>query len=426
MIAIRKMLVSDMKQATDFQESKDDSLNSNSLSGEELPHLAITVFCVEDETEKVVKTVIEDRRMVNVTSSIVKGSLDDAVNLYQKQTTPNLLIIEDNSVSAEFISKLDELADVCDPETRVVVIGKNNDIKLYRRLIDKGIEDYLLAPISTKSLLTLLQSIYCGNNDGISGRVIAFIGARGGSGSSVLAQDSATTIATRTKRPTILIDFDIHFGSAALNLDVEYSAGTKNYLEMPDTFDTEIFNRVISKRGKYLSVFCGPEDSFSSSSMSPEVAKKIIRIARKNFSYIILDLPSTWDELTRNAILIADDILVVATPELVSLRNTRRIFEVFKSLRPNDVAPTLILNTCSMPKRKELSVKKFADMVTAKQYISIPFDPATFGRAALNGKSIGEVNPKSSAHKHVQNLVDQLASSPQSTKTFLSRFFNWR
>lgn len=413
-----------MKQATELQEAQDDPL-VNSLSSVELPHLAMSIFYVEDETEKVLKSVTQDRRMIHVSSKIIKGSLDDAITLYQKQTTPNLLIIEDSSISDGFINKLDELANVCDPETRVIVIGKNNDIKLYRRLIDKGIEDYLVGPISTKSLLTLLQNIYCEDEDGMSGRVIAFIGARGGCGSSVLAQDCATTIANRTERPTILIDFDIHFGSAALNLDVEFSTGAKNYLDMPDTFDTEIFNRVINQRGKYLSVFCGPEESFSSSNMSLDVANKILRIARQNFSYIVLDLPCVWNDLTRNAILIADDIHVVATPELVSLRNARRLFEVFKSLRPNDVVPSLILNTCSMPKRKEVSAQKFADIVTAKQFMSIPFDPATFGRAALDGKSIGEVNPKSKAHKQVQVLVDRLSFGAQKTKGFLSSLFSW-
>src|SRR5258707_14955832 len=106
---------------------------------------------------------------------------------------------------------------------------------------------------------------------------------------------------------------------------------------------------------------------------------------------IVLDIPHQWSGWTKRALIGADDILIVAEPDLANLRNTKNMLSMLAASRPNDRAPLYCLNQAGLPKRPEIRVSEFAKAVESQPIAAIPFDSQLFGSAANNGQMIAEI-----------------------------------
>ena len=76
---------------------------------------------------------------------------------------------------------------------------------------------------------------------------------------------------------------------------------------------------------------------------------------------MIVDLPHAWTPWIKACLIAADEIVIVATPDLASLRNAKNIIELVRHARPNDTPPRLVINQANMPKRPEIPAKDFAE-----------------------------------------------------------------
>ena len=115
----------------------------------------------------------------------------------------------------------------------------------------------------------------------------------------------------------------------------------------------------------------------------------------------MLDVPHQWTGWTRRTLISADDILVVAEPDLANLRNTKNLVDLLRAARPNDRRPFYCLNQVGMPKRPEIKVADFAKAIDDQPVASIPFEPQLFGTAANNGQMIAEI---SASHKTAESF----------------------
>src|SRR3979490_220036 len=106
---------------------------------------------------------------------------------------------------------------------------------------------------------------------------------------------------------------------------------------------------------------------------------------------MLLAFPHQGSGWTKRPLVGADDILVVAEPDLANLRNTKNILNMLKSARPNDRAPLYCLNQVKMPKRPEIDARGFTKTIESPPIATIPFDSRMFGTAANNGQMIAEI-----------------------------------
>ena len=166
-----------------------------------------------------------DRRMSKVNLRINAGGIMAAANMFSSTPTPNLIILETGSTHAELLVELAPLAQVCDPSTKVVIIGKYNDISLYRELIRNGISEYLVAPVSLSDILSAISAIFVDPEADPIGRSIAFIGAKGGIGSSTIAHNAAWAVSNLFSTEVILADLDLAFGTANIDFDQDPTQG---------------------------------------------------------------------------------------------------------------------------------------------------------------------------------------------------------
>ena len=190
-----------------------------------LPRISIQAFCASDELMSVLRRSGEDRRMARVHLRVVTGDIATATETFAASPTPNLVLIETRVSQDRLMAQLAELAEVCDPTTKVVLIGHNNDVRLYRELVRRGISEYLIAPVTLSDVMTCLSSIFVDPDAEPLGRSIAFVGAKGGVGSSTMAHNCAWTISELFETETILADMDLAFGTANIDFDQDPPQG---------------------------------------------------------------------------------------------------------------------------------------------------------------------------------------------------------
>src|SRR5205823_9566128 len=116
------------------------------------------------------------------------GGMAAAVEAYRSAPTPNVIVVEADGRN-NILAGLDQLANVCDAGTRVVVIGRINDVSLYRELVRRGVSDYVIAQVGTLDVVRSICNLFSAPEAKSVGRIIAVVGAKGGVGASTIAHN---------------------------------------------------------------------------------------------------------------------------------------------------------------------------------------------------------------------------------------------
>jgi len=373
-----------------------------------VPRVNIQAFWETQQTAESITNAFADRRMARAHGTVLTGGISSAISHYQTQSTPNLLLIESGSPREQLLASLAALADVCQPETKVVIIGQMNDVILYRELIRQGISEYLVAPVAPLQLIETIAALYRSEKAAPIGRVIAFIGARGGTGSSVLSHNLAWEFARATDAETTLIDLDLAYGTAALDFNLDASGGIMEAITQPERIDALLLDRLLAKLGGKLSLLGGPGGVDKDFAIDTHAIEKIFTAMRTSVPLIAVDLPHIWAPWIKFALLHADQVVITTEPELASLRNTRAIVDMLKAARPNDSPPTIVLNQVGVPKRPEIAGADFRNAIGIDIAAVVPFDPQNFGTALNNGKMLLEMAPRARAAEVLRNLARDL------------------
>jgi len=354
------------------------------------PRVSVQAFCETVETASAVQSAGEDRRLGKAHLKIQMGGMAAAVEAYRSAPTPNVIVLEADA-RGDILAGLDHLATVCDPGTRVVVIGRINDVGLYRELVRRGVSDYVIAPVTTIDVVRSICNLFSAPESKAVGRIIAVVGAKGGVGASTIAHNVAWAIARDLAMDSVVADLDLAFGTAGLDYNQDPPQGIADAVFSPDRIDTGFLDRLLSKCTDHLSLLAAPATLDRVYDFGIEAFDAVFDTLRTTMPCIVLDIPHQWTGWTKRALISADDILIVAAPDLASLRNTKNLFDLLKASRPNDRPPLYCLNQVGVPKRPEINAAEFAKAIENQPIVTIPFDPQMFGSAANNGQMIAEV-----------------------------------
>lgn len=373
-----------------------------------IPRITIAAFCNGADLTSAMQGAAADRRLAKTHFSLHQGGAREAAAHFTQNPTPDLLLVETVSVADAVLSELDELAQVCDESTKAIIIGRNNDVQLYRKLIRSGISEYLLAPVTPLQIIEAISHLYADKASLPLGKLVVFAAARGGAGSSTLAHNFAWAVANTMKIHTALIDVDVAFGTVGLDFNQEPSPGVAEALASPERIDQVLLERLLLKSGEYLSLLTSSASLENEDNFEPAAVETLIDMARAMAPCVVVDLPHVWNTWTRHTLQRADDIVIVATPDLASLRNCKNLMTTARSRRANDSPPRLIINQAGIPKRKEVPLKEFATTVGQEPELVLNFDPPLFGLAANNGQMLAEVQPKSRAAEGMRQLAQTI------------------
>ena len=391
-----------------------------------VPRISIHAFCEFPDTGAALQRAAADRRLSKAHVQVELGGLQGALDHYAGQATPNLLIIETRLQGRTAVEEIERLAEVVDAATKVVIVGRVNDVELYRELMRRGVSEYLVAPLNPLHLIEVISGLYLNPEAAPIGRVVTMLGCRGGVGASTIAHNVGWTIAERFQINTAIVDLDLAFGTSGLDFNEEPGQGVAEALSAPERLDDVLLERLLIKAGDHLSLFTAPAVIDRTYENDPAAYEAVLDAVRRMTPCVIVDLPHLWTPWVRQTILSSDDIVIVATPDLASLRNGKALFDLVKQQRPNDPPPRLVLNQVGQPKRPEIPVKDFAATMGVEPTLVLPYDPQLYGSAANNAQMLMQMKPNSPTAASIMQLAERLtgrhaeAAEPSSVLPFLS------
>jgi pilus assembly protein CpaE len=356
------------------------------------PRVSVQAFCETVETAAAVQSAGEDRRLGKAHVKVQMGGITAAIEAYRASPTPNVIILETDGRRDSILPGLDQLADYCDAGTRVVVAGRTNDVTFYRELLRRGVSDYIITPVGTLDVVRSVCGLFSAPDAKPVGRVIAIVGAKGGVGASTVAHNIAWSVARDLSLDSVVSDLDLAFGTAGLDYNQDPPQGIADAVFSPDRIDTNFVDRLLAKCDDHLSLLAAPATLERAYDFGAEAFDAVFDALRTTMPCVVLDVPHLWTAWTQRTLVNADDILIVAAPDLANLRNAKNLFDYLRTSRLNDHRPLYLLNQVGVPKRPEIKPADFAKALEAQPIATIPFDPQLFGTAANNGQMIAEAS----------------------------------
>jgi len=387
-----------------------------------LPRITLQAFCETPAVAATMQAAVADRRMDKTHARIQMGGAAAAVEAFRTAPTPNVIVLETVSDAATLIGHLDMLSESCDPGTKVVVVGHVNDVQLYRELLRRGVSEYLIAPLETLDLLRTLSELYIAPEARHLGRVIAVVGAKGGVGASTIAHNMSWALARNLDASTVIVDLDIAWGTAGLNFNQDPPQGIAEAVFAPERLDSNLLDRLLSRCSDNLALLAAPAVLDRTIDLNEDALEQLLELLRASVPCIVLDVPHQWSSWVKRTLIGADEIVVVAEPELASLRNAKNIVDLSRATRPNDAVARLVLNQVGVPKRPEISAGEFAKALGIDVLCTIPFDAQLFGTAANNGQMIAEVQAGSKASEAFTQIASALTGRGEAKRSRRSLF----
>ena len=370
-----------------MSEVENQSLDTPQVSGQSvgqgtavlLPESSVAVFSKDQETLASARTLETDWRFARVVVGVEEGGIDSAIQSYQEFESPDLLIIQTETMDDSFTAKLEELASHCDEGTAAIVIGPENDVNLYRKLIDMGISDYLVKPIAADMMAEVCSKALIDKLGVMGSRLIAFIGAKGGVGTSLLCQAAACGVAQFGEQKTFLLDTCGGWSTLSVGLGFEPSTTLSEAARAAEAEDEDSLNRMIFKASERLSVLASGGDMMLDHSLGAPKLETMVDMLMAKYPVVFVDLSQSPQALQRVVLSRAHQINVVSSQSLVSLRQGRSLIQEIKDLRGGeDEGIELIINMQGMANGQEVPKGDIESAMDLKVSGYVAFEPKIF------------------------------------------------
>ncbi|MFC1673166.1 CpaE family protein [Pseudomonadota bacterium] len=376
----------------------------------------IGAFALTDAVRDAVNSLSEDRLFLRSTVTVSDGGMTGALDFLNNRSTPELLIVETQSHGDELFSELNGLAEVCQPGTRVIVVGAENDINLFKTLIEQGISQYFVDTVSSDELKTAIVDAFADKSAQAKCRTIAVAGLRGGVGSSVVAHNIGSELASLYDEDVIIVDLDIPFGTAALGFNIQPQQTLAEAIAQAGSIDEPLLMRYLESGGNNVSLLCSPGNLTSGIEITPQSIEMVLNVVKQMASYVILDVPHMWNTWTQDLLVDADDTVIVGAPDLYNLRDGKNVIEFLSPNRGVEAPTRFVLNKVGENKKGELSDKEFKDVLGMAPTLSIPFDGDAFASAMNNGEMLRKAAKGSKATAAIETLAKLVSGKESKTQ----------
>ncbi|MCB1556395.1 MAG: type II secretion protein ATPase [Alphaproteobacteria bacterium] len=379
-----------------------------------LPGARVAFFTHDDTSKAAFLSFEKDWRFARIALEVYDGDVDTAIETYGNTTSPDLVIVQTDDVSGAFTAKLESLAGSCAEGTAAIVVGPVNDVNLYRKMVGMGVSDYLVKPLDPEAFandvaVTLLEKV--GAKDS---RLIALMGAKGGVGTSVLAQALSWGLADSLGQKTFLMDAAGGWSTLSVGMDFEpattlIEAGRAAYEGKEDSL-----TRMIHTAAEKLFVLSSGGDVMLDDPVSTDYYEALLDYLMAVYPFVVVDLSGAVPALKRTVCSRAHRIGLVTSPVLSSVRATRSLTQEIRELRGgSETDISLILNMRGIGAKNEVPKKQIQEGVEQDIIADIAFNPALFFKTEAEGRKWSGVKEGAVIVESLLPLVqDMLAVLP--------------
>lgn len=378
-------------------------------------------FVTDAETETMLTTVLGD---MSITDCLVKrGGIDVAIDYLSSHASPRIVVV-DVTKSALPLSDINALADACEPGVEVIVIGEQNDIGLFRDLLQIGVSDYLAKPVTRDLMRRAIEKIRMGiasvSMKGRTGKVVAVTGVRGGLGTTTIAANLGWILSHKIGRRVSLVDLDFNYGSLSLALDQRASPGLREALENVHRVDQLFLERTLVHVNQRLALLSCEEPLDYTLQFESRGYDQLQEHLSKQFHYVIIDVPHGAGAVYQHVLKTASVRIIVIDATLASVRHAIRLI---KDLGSEEIGrqTIVVLNRRWAQTEADLSVEEIEKALNHRIDVKIGFVKKGLVEAENSGKIIAGQSPIFT--EGLLDIVQELSGRPRVRKSLLQRLF---
>lgn len=370
--------------------------------------VSVDAFVLNGETREAVQAMAEDARFRRSEVRVHEGGLVAAPTVLAGIDSPGLLILESDKAGDALVADLDAVADHVAPESRVLVLGVEDTIALYRRLVGMGVSDYLVAPPATDDLIDAVLRTVTEESDQNLAPLVAVLGVRGGVGSSTLACNLAYRIGRGISGEVALVDMDISAGTAAVNLNLSPRQSVADVLANSETLDSGLLDRFVLRYDDHLVLLGSTAQLDIAFRPASDVLEKLLTVLRRQYDVVVLDLPRQWSAWVRDVLLDATSVVLTVYPDLSNLRDGQKMLSFLTEKRRATQPTCVVLNKVGMAQKAELGAKDFEEVMRRAPVASVPFEPVAVGQALNTGEPVVKKGASKAYLRSIDQIVDGL------------------
>lgn len=392
--------------------------NQPSMDGVSRPFLG---FAGDNETADLVRAAVEACALSG--DDVIVSDLSDAMNGLAAIRTPPLLIV-DLGDAADIMGAAEQLATVCDAGAQVILLGRVNDLRVYRDVIAAGVADYLVKPFAVEDLIASIENARPQKAEPVerggdplqvkSAEVTAVIGVRGGVGASTIAANAAWYAAEQFLKHVTLIDMDLTFGTQAMILDVDPGGGLTDAMKEPGRMDELFIKRATVALGDHLRIMASETDPAQGDLTDSTAFSGLLDFVRADSDLVVVDLPRNVAVAQPNILDAFDRTVLVAEPGLGAMRDTARLAAHVAKQNPRTKI-SIVLNRQGIGGKDELSQKIFEEGSGQKIAHTLPFDPRTAIGAEAAGKCVMSAAARSRLGRALGSVAATVAGASDKT-----------
>ncbi len=383
-----------------------------------LPSSKLAVYSKDPTTLEAAQGLEDDWRFARVRIAGEEGGVESAIQVYHEISSPDLIVIQTDTIDEGFTEKLGELAGHCDEGTSAIIIGPDNDVNLYRKLIDMGVSDYMVRPVSTEDLAEVVAKALI-EKIGVTGsRLIALTGAKGGVGTTIIAEALACGVSDILGQKAMLLDTSGGWSTLGVGLGFEPSTTLDEAVRAAENNDEDSIKRMLHNVDERLQVLATGGDVMLEDTVTPEQFEALIDMLMVKCPTVIVDVSHSPAALQRCVITRANQIMVVSTPTLPALRLARSLIQEVRQVRGGDHGEvSLIINMQGQAASSEVSKNDIEKAMELSVAAYLPFDSKVFLNNESESKKLTEDKAaRDIIDKHLLPLVRKHLAAAESSE----------
>lgn len=344
-------------------------------------------------------------------------SLRDVASSVVNGHAPDVLLVDLALDEPEVFDHLSSVMREAKSNLAVLATADQANFDSIRRLMRMGVSDFIPQPmksIDVRSAIEAATSKLTPRRDAADGAVLTFLRSCGGAGATTLAVQGALELVGRRRddrKSVCLIDFDLQLGNVALSLDLEAEVGLGQILENPARLDSEFFKGSLIRHSSGVHVLAAPDSIIPLDALTPELANRIIQLARQNYDYVVVDMPQTWSQWTGYVLGASDLIVLVTEISVPSVQRCRRLFDILRQQELDQLPLFVVANQFragfGSSKRKSEAEKALGRRIDC--FIRADADSAHAARD--RGVPVSEVRRRSPIVRDLRKLIESAKST---------------
>lgn len=386
------------------------------------PALRAAVISPNASQLELVETAVRDsgRGLVDLAVRIPMSvdALDDQA-LGQLRNPPVGLLFLDLGTAPELSIRFAQYLSDLHPGQRIVAFGAGLDPELMMRAVRAGMVDFLTTPVEAQALEASIRRVVAQLSGPATtgpqqpGKIFAFLGAKGGAGTTLVASNVAVALARQTRKRTLLVDLDLELGEAALALGTQARFNLIDLVQNIHRMDAELLHSYIERHASGVDVLSAPFQPEKTELVGPDQVRRILQFLRNHYDYVVVDTTNSFSPATIACLEQAGEVFLITTADLPSLRNVQRMLPMLRRVLP-DAAAQLRLLVNRHSSTSEIATADIAKALDLAPFGTLANDYEAVLQSLTQGKPV-VLNPRSKFGRDIEQLAGMLAGS-QPTK----------